>query len=104
VDNLSNLSSVIYSYYIDNKKLPTDLSASPFNNFHDPETNQPYEYRIVSSDQYELCAIFSLATSQISGNYVAPTPIGFDFFYHKAGRQCFIKSVQYQVSTNSQTQ
>jgi len=93
VDNLSSLSSMIYAYYSDNKKLPSDLSASPFNNFHDPETNQSYEYRAVSNDQYELCATFSLAADNSNQNYYMQVG-GDNWYYHGAGRQCFTKSVQ----------
>jgi hypothetical protein len=49
----------------------------------DPETGNPYEYRALGADTYELCAGFA----QGSGEY-PPTPRG-DFWAHGAGRQCF---------------
>jgi hypothetical protein len=49
----------------------------------DPETSEPYEYRVLSDKAYELCARFqrdSAADGLISGG---------DFWAHGAGRQCF---------------
>lgn len=90
-NDLSNLSSVVFNNYNDNKKLPDDLSAAPFNNFHDPETNQPYEYLALSTDQYQLCATFSLPVEK---NEQDMMPGMDNWYYHGGGRQCFTKSVQ----------
>jgi FtsH-binding integral membrane protein len=91
VDDLSTLNSMINYFYHDKKSLPSDLSDAQFNNIkNDPETSKPYEYRVLTSDQYELCATFALATPVIPANYTSP--MGDNFYYHTAGRQCYTKS------------
>jgi hypothetical protein len=48
----------------------------------DPETGKPYEYRVKSESEYELCAVFSAAEEQ---NPYQQT----QFWYHGKGRTCF---------------
>jgi len=50
----------------------------------DPETKEPYEYRVISGSRYELCAIFAASEwgSQSGG-------IGSPFWHHGQGRACF---------------
>jgi hypothetical protein len=45
-------------------------------------TKQLYEYRVLGSDKYELCAQFKQASAR-------PGSAPGDFWYHDAGRQCF---------------
>lgn len=94
VNDLINLSYIINDYYQqNNNKLPDNLSLPQFINYRDPETDQPYEYKVVASDKYELCATFSLAaaTGPESG---LPKPVNdADIFSHGAGRQCFNRTV-----------
>jgi type II secretory pathway pseudopilin PulG len=52
----------------------------------DPDTREPYEYRAIDSDSYELCARFQ----QPSGR----PGMALDFWDHQAGRQCFVLDVQ----------
>jgi hypothetical protein len=47
----------------------------------DPDTREPYEYRAIDSDSYELCARFREPS-------IRPGR-GIDFWDHQAGRQCF---------------
>lgn len=49
---------------------------------HDPGTKQPYEYRIVSVDKYELCARFQQPSADRGSRAV-------NLWSHGAGRQCF---------------
>jgi len=51
----------------------------------DPETNAPYDYRVISGPRYELCASFS--TRQPDGRYPGPEP---PFWHHDKGRECFL--------------
>jgi hypothetical protein len=46
---------------------------------HDPETGQPYEYKVVSSTTFQLCATFSQPRN---AEYRV-------FWNHPAGRHCF---------------
>ena len=71
-----------------NERLPESLSKlaedpRTSNNTVDPGTAEPYEYRAVGDDTYELCATFDRASSEPPGR---PTS---DFWRHSAGRQCF---------------
>jgi Domain of unknown function (DUF5671) len=47
----------------------------------DPETKEPYEYRLISGSRYELCANFA-ASERERG-------IGSPFWHHGRGRACF---------------
>jgi hypothetical protein len=49
----------------------------------DPESGQPYEYRVLSENRYELCAVFTGSSREANER-----PPG-DFWTHDAGRQCF---------------
>lgn len=85
--DLSNMNSTIMTSYMDNTKLP-DPSDPILANYKDPETQNPYEYRILGDKQYELCANFSVV---VSSNEQGP---GADaWFNHLAGRQCFKKTI-----------
>lgn len=52
----------------------------------DPVTQQPYEYRVLDSRKLELCAQFQRDSSR--GEF-GPG----DFWYHGAGRRCFVWEV-----------
>jgi hypothetical protein len=45
----------------------------------DPESQQPYDYRVIDAARYELCATFSRRSRAPSN----------DFWFHEAGRRCF---------------
>lgn len=48
----------------------------------DPGTGAPYEYRAISPDEFELCAIFALSTDNLPGE---PSAV----WRHPSGRHCF---------------
>ena len=62
-----------------------ELSAEPgvFVELFDPETGQPYEYRVLSSSTYELCAQFARDTAEEQDRFYK------DYWAHGPGRQCF---------------
>jgi len=45
----------------------------------DPESQQPYDYRVIDAVHYELCATFSRRSREPSN----------DFWFHDAGHRCF---------------
>jgi hypothetical protein len=45
----------------------------------DPESKQPYDYRVTEANHYELCATFR-RRARVDSN---------DFWFHEAGRRCF---------------
>ena len=88
VQNLTDLRWQIRTYYKQNEVLPEDLSANQFNRFEDPVTSDPYEYRVISEDRFEICATFALKAEDNSD--FAYYPKGEDEWnFHEAGYQCF---------------
>lgn len=93
---LSQLSYSLEDFYRQNDGLPTDLSEKRFAQFVDPENKQPYEYRKISPNSYELCATF---TREAPGpNEEQPYPYGApsgsaDWNFHAAGRQCYERKI-----------
>ena len=45
----------------------------------DPESRQPYDYRVIDAGHYEVCATFSRRSREPPA----------DFWSHEAGRRCF---------------
>jgi len=88
VDDLRELSYELDFYWTREGILPTsleDLSSEPgvFVDLLDPETGQPYEYRVLSSNTYELCAVFALDTAVEQRRFYK------DVWSHGSDRQCF---------------
>lgn len=91
VQDLSSLSYAINNYVTANKKLPADFSEPQFVPYKDPETQEPYEYRVLNEKEYELCAVFSLdAESANNPKYPMEYYARYEsWYYHKKGRQCY---------------
>ncbi len=88
VDDLRNLSYELDFYWTREGTLPPsleELSSEPgvFVKLLDPETGLPYEYRVLSSNTYELCAVFALDTAEEQDRFYK------DIWSHGPGRQCF---------------
>ena len=65
-----------------------------YRDFKDPVTNEPYEYRRIDNDTYELCAIFATdSTDKLKQQNTYARARGWE---HPAGRHCF------RLNTNSQ--
>jgi hypothetical protein len=86
--------TAICKYYDIHHSLPADLKAldseknQPIQaNWHDPETHQPVDYKIVGEQSYSLCARFDR-------NSDWQNPEDYSFKKHGAGRNCF----EYNVS------
>jgi len=82
LDSINSL--VVYGYATD-KKLPDYFPRMA--NYKDPATSKPYEYKILGSDQYEICANFSLPVSSVE------YPGQPKWYMHLAGRQCFQEKI-----------
>jgi len=88
VDDLRSISAELDFYWTREGTLPSSLEelsneAGVFIELHDPETGQPYEYRVLGSNTYELCAQFSRDTAEEQGHFYR------DYWSHGPGRQCF---------------
>ena len=91
-DDLAAIRMAVRSYYKAEGHLPeslaplTDRLAS--NRFRDPLTQQPYEYRILDPEHFELCATYALEAPLDAGSrYMEPGEE--DLGVHGPGRQCF---------------
>ncbi|HKE82264.1 MAG TPA: hypothetical protein VKB50_00850 [Vicinamibacterales bacterium] len=90
--DLQQVSNAVDYYHRQYKRLPASLDelASLSNvsvSVRDPITSLPYELRVVSDTAYELCATFDLDSKGEPG-------YGDAFWAHRAGRQCFRRTVQ----------
>ena len=91
VSNLSNIADNIDAYWDLNQGLPqelTQLSGRSYyvDRIHDPETDEPYEYRVLGGSGYELCAVFSTDSDEAGSR---GRPFSRRAWDHGAGRTCF---------------
>lgn len=89
VDDLAAIGRATDLYWSRHGKLPANLGeltpdAGSELATRDPESEQPYEYRVLTADQYELCARFQQPSARPSGI----------FWSHPAGRHCFALEVR----------
>ena len=93
VSDLQNISLAIDIYWDLNEELPGALeelqgSRSFFvQSIQDPATQQPYEYRVVDGNEYQLCAVFATDSSQRA--LEVPRPYSTQVWDHGTGRTCF---------------
>ncbi len=88
VSDLRGVMSASDLFWARNERLPAslaELAEDPRTSINtvDPGTGEPYEYRILDDDTYELCATFDRPSSPVPARPTA------DFWRHSAGRQCF---------------
>ena len=90
VDDLERLERAVGLYWTRHARLPAslaELSQEPGVNVNlrDPETAEPYEYRLLpESGAYELCAEFQRDSAEESQRNEE-----IDFWLHGSGRHCF---------------
>lgn len=106
VQDLQNIQSQIVYFWQQKQSLPRDLSRlkdsiSGYLPPADPESKQPYEYRVVSDLDFELCADFKMERLDFE-EQTAPSPVGappshfsdnFNNWRHQAGRVCFQRKI-----------
>jgi hypothetical protein len=99
VDDLTQISQAVDNFALGNNRLPQDLKelVSNVNSFvsntTDPETGSEYEYRAVSTNQFELCATFSLPTPEGSTT-LKPYPLSI-WSQHDKGKVCETQTVTF---------
>jgi len=92
LDNLRSIDKAVKDYFKKHEALPADLEMLDkekndlaWDEWHDPETKLPYEYKILEKNSFQLCAVFS-QTQQTNADYghyySSPTK-------HGAGHDCF---------------
>lgn len=87
---LNSAEFAIKSYADLHHALPANLQLLESENglltpsiWHDPVTNQPYEYVIINENSYRLCANFSRNSDKAENGY------SYQFKNHGAGHVCF---------------
>ncbi len=96
IGHLSNIANNIDTYWELNQELPltlAELSGPRYyvDHIHDPETGEPYEYRILEGPSYELCAFFMTETDDASAQDRSFSRRAWD---HGSGRTCFALEAQ----------
>ncbi len=94
--DLQMISRAVDFYWSQRQELPMDLEQLSrergvrLRSIRDPETEEPYEYRITGDKSYELCATFDREDEQPEKRYASePSSTGERFWTHGAGRVCF---------------
>jgi hypothetical protein len=94
ISDLSSIQGALIDYYRNNDNiLPKDLLAlSQASGYYiasvkDPQSNENYEYRIISDNKYELCASF--ATDNQTEELAKRTYYNQEIWKHGVGRTCF---------------
>ncbi len=96
VAHLDQLSYTLEDFYRQNEGLPEHLSEKRFAQFVDPENKQPYEYRKIEKNSYELCATFTREAPPFPEEGFGvqiPAGDGRDWHFHEAGRQCYERKI-----------
>lgn len=95
IEDLSQLSRTIESYFREFEALPATLDQLPqlrapgFAEPFDPVNGRRYEYATIDSMRYRLCADFETADSTGGEPPTYPPDRSAAFWRHAAGRQCF---------------
>lgn len=99
--SLESIQSQVVSYWQNNQKLPTELSAldNPLQYFTvptDPETGASYEYSVKDALSFEICATFARESSTERKGEYYPVSYGLkdgNSWKHDAGRTCFTRTI-----------
>ena len=98
VEHLQMIQSQIVAYWQHKQALPQTLSETgdPISGFVvsvDPETTEPYGYRITGKESFVLCATFSLPSDErrtaVSSSPKREFGAAVEYWRHGAGEQCF---------------
>lgn len=101
VSDVQQISYAIDEYWARNQALPATLEALQDSRYYavqsltDPETGEPYEYRVSGEKTYELCAVFSLSSENDRQPLRFPASKAWE---HEAERACFELEVQPRIT------
>jgi len=103
INDLQTVQYQITNYWQTHDKLPANLTAlnDPLTGFTTPVDPQfasdarVYEYRLLTSSSFEICATFSLAGGGPETGYETKpiTGTGNEYWVHGEGRTCFNRSI-----------
>jgi len=89
IADLREIAYAVDAYWTRERVLPLSLEELSVDErivreLTDPETGTPYEYRVISEDTYELCAVFASDAGVDAGD-----PSHEILWRHGSGRHCF---------------
>lgn len=98
VRRLSGIQRALQAHYRDEEQLPSDLESLledgdrhygsvDREDLSDPETGKAFEYRVVDTDEYTLCAVF--ATEHTDEDHRVYRIYRKKDWFHPEGRYCF---------------
>lgn len=99
VSNLQTIQSyLVYNWWQQKGSLPAnlDLLNDPISGFSvpvDPQSNQPYEYRLTGIRSFQLCATFNKESLVTDTTKPVPAGYQYDNWQHGAGRVCFDRTI-----------
>ena len=99
IANLQTIQNEIINYWIQKETLPAKLgemenSISGFAVPQDPQSEDPYEYNILSDFSFELCAEFKTSSKDFGDAYQASKYGLFQQnWQHETGRTCFERTI-----------
>jgi hypothetical protein len=100
VRDLTEIANSLDRYWTTNTHLPASLEEAAQGGVasvpRDPESAEPYAYRLIDDHHYELCAVFARTSDEVPAMTDRP------FARHAAGRQCFavpVKGTARQAAT-----
>jgi len=100
VSDLQQISFAVDEYWARNQKLPEALEELQDSRYYfvsslqDPETQEPYEYLVSGEKTYELCAVFSMSSTDDRQFLRFPSKA----WEHEEGRVCFSLEIQPRVA------
>lgn len=98
VNDLQQITGVVSAYFDTAQKLPDDLAAlekTPYfyaSSLRDPNTKNPYEYRVKGETMFEVCAVFETDSSLYPAKNTMPFGMR-ESWDHGAGPTCFERAV-----------
>ena len=101
--NLREIQADILAFADQNRRLPDTLtelhesSAGYSISLNDSQTKQPYEYKLLKSNSYELCAIFNRPTSTTGTDPNDFSGATDSFQWHEEGQVCSAKIVSFRA-------
>jgi len=103
VQDLAQMQNQVGEYYRVKQELPSNVDEISSIGFGyiiptDPETNAPYTYAVKATTTFEICADFDAEGSEGTNgefSYTYPAGVGMNggTWAHKAGNQCFTRSI-----------
>jgi len=95
VSDLQTLQWRIFDHWRQKEKLPENLaelkdSISGFSAPTDPQTEEPYEYRVLDELTFELCAVFKTSSREFASSRQKTYQENWE---HEKGRTCFERTI-----------